>query len=352
MLRKIIHIDMDCFYAAIEMRDNPKLRNKPVAVGGKPEERGVLCTCNYIARKYGLHSAMATAHALRLCPNLILLPVNMGKYQKVSEEIFHIFQQYTPMIEPLSLDEAFLDVTGCKLFQGSATRIAQAIKKQIYEEQHITASAGVAPNKFLAKVASEWNKPNGLFVITPEQVNTFIKQLPVNKLFGVGPVTAKKLEESGLKTCNDLQKLSLADLTTKFGSFGATLYDLCRGIDDRPVEPDRQRKSVSVEETFPVDLATLSEGIKQLPILLKRLKERVSECSDLIIAKLFIKIKFYDFTRTTVECIFPELDIRQYESLFATGYNRHNKPIRLIGLGVRLKPISEKSPRQLTFNDF
>ena len=343
---------MDCFYAAIEMRDNPKIRNKPVAVGGKPEERGVLCTCNYIARKYGLHSAMATAHALRLCPNLVLLPVNMGKYQKVSEELFHIFQQYTPIIEPLSLDEAFLDVTGCKLFQGSATRMAQSIKKQIYREQHLTASAGVAPNKFLAKVASEWNKPNGLYVITPEQINAFVKQLPVSKLFGVGPVTEKKMEQSGLKTCNDLQKLSLADLTMKFGSFGASLHALCRGIDNRPVETDRQRKSISVEETFHVDLTTLAEGIGQLPILLERLRERLSDCHDLIIAKLFIKIKFYDFTRTTVEGIFPELDIKQYESLFITGYNRHNKSMRLIGLGVRLKPISEKFPQQLTFNEF
>lgn len=348
MSRKIIHIDMDCFYAAVEIRDNPKIRNKPVAVGGTPEERGVLTTCNYIARKYGLHSAMATAHALRLCPNLILLPVNMEKYCAVSESILRIFQQYTSVIEPLSLDEAFLDVTECKLFQGSATRIAQAIKKQIYNEQHLTASAGAAPNKFLAKIASEWNKPNGMFVITPEQVDTFVKALPVTKLFGVGPVTAKKMEQLKLRTCEDLQKLSLQDLIVKFGHFGATLYDLCRGIDDRPVETERQRKSISVEETYPVDLTTLSQGIEQLPMLLERLKERLSECPELIIFKLFIKIKFFDFTRTTVECIFQKPNITRYESLFVTGYNRHTKPIRLIGLGVRLKHVEVKSLQQLT----
>jgi len=216
-MKKIIHIDMDCFYAAVEIRDNPALADKPVAVGGLAEERGVLCTCNYIARKYKVRSAMATAYAKRLCPNLIVLPVNMNKYREVANVIHGIFREFTDLVEPLSLDEAYLDVSDSPFFQGSATLIAKAIREKIWDTVNLTASAGVAPNKFLAKIASGWNKPNGLFVVRPQDVDGFVQQLAVDELFGVGKVTAKKLHDLGLKTCLDLQKKSLPELIDHLG---------------------------------------------------------------------------------------------------------------------------------------
>lgn len=346
--RKIIHIDMDCFYAAIEVRDNPALNGKPVAVGGSSSQRGVLCTCNYEARKFGLHSAMPTAKAFKLCPDLILLPVDMSKYTAVSQEIHDIFQRYTEVIEFLSLDEAFLDVTESKMYKGSATLIAEAIRGQIKIGQGLTASAGVAPNKFLAKVASEWRKPNGLFVIKPEDIGSFIKDLPITKLFGVGQVTAQKLNNKGIETCADLQRFSLADLMLNFGSFGALLYKLCRGIDEREVETDREIKSISVEETFYSDLPSHEIGTLKLPDLLARLEHRLEKAKHLQISKIFIKIKFNDFSHTTVESNIEKPELKSYEYLFIKGYKRHSKPIRLIGLGVRLQ--QEKNSKQLTID--
>lgn len=336
-MRKIIHIDMDCFFAAIEMRDNPALRNKPIAVGGLPQQRGVLSTCNYIARKYGLHSAMSSARALQLCPQLIILPVNMEKYQRASQVIFRIFKQYTPLVEPLSLDEAFLDVTNCSYCKGSATLIAKTIKARIKKELNLTASAGVASNKFLAKVASDWNKPDGLFVITPDQVESFVKQLPVTAIFGVGKVTAAKLHNIGLKTCADLQKIPYDELSEKFGKFGGHLYDSCRGIDSRPVETEHVRKSLSVEETFPYDLKTTKECLSKFPNLFCELKKRLEYAADLTIHKQFVKIKFYDFTKTTAEMVVTQLDENHFVELFNRGLARAGKPVRLIGIGVRFE---------------
>lgn len=347
--RKIIHIDMDCFYAAIEIRDNPTLKEKPVAVGGSSSQRGVLCTCNYEARKFGLHSAMPTAKAFKLCPHLILLPVDMPKYKAVSQKIHTIFQRYTQAIEFLSLDEAFLDVTESKMYKGSATLIAEAIRGQIKIEQGLTASAGVAPNKFLAKIASEWRKPNGLFVIQPKDIDSFMQDLPINKLFGVGKVTAQKLNDKGIKICADLQRFSLADLMFNFGSFGMRVYKLCRGIDEREVEIDREIKSISVEETFCSDIQQYEIGILKLPALLERLKRRLERAQHLQVSKIFIKIKFDDFSRTTVENNTAKPELKAYEYLFTKGYKRYSKPIRLIGLGVRLQ--QEKNPKQLTIWD-
>ncbi|MBU0455509.1 MAG: DNA polymerase IV [Gammaproteobacteria bacterium] len=337
MQRKIIHVDMDCFFAAIEMRDNPALRNKPVAVGGKPEQRGVLATCNYLARKYGLHSAMASARALRLCPKLVLIPVHMEKYKAVSKVIYRIFKQYTPLVEMLSLDEAFLDVTHCEHCHGSATLIAKTIKQRIKKELNLTASAGVATNKFLAKVASEWNKPDSLFVITPEQVDAFLKQLPVTKIFGVGQVTAKKLHAMQVVTCEDLQQISLEQLVAHFGKMGARLYELSRGIDHRPVEPDRVSKSLSVEETFAQDLESYELCVSKLPTLIKRLNKRLQRVSDLIIYKQFVKIKFADFKRTTIETTTDHLDEELFTQLLQIRWQQWNKSVRLIGVGVRFK---------------
>jgi DNA polymerase-4 len=244
--RKIIHVDCDCFYAAIEMRDDPSLASKPLAVGGSADRRGVIATCNYEARSYGVRSAMASGQALKLCPDLLIVKPRMDVYKAVSREIQSIFRDYTDLIEPLSLDEAYLDVTASPHFAGSATRIAQDIRRRVSQELHITVSAGVAPNKFLAKIASDWKKPNGLFVITPDQVEDFVAALPVNKLHGVGKVTADKLGRLGIRTCSDLREWNKLALVKEFGSFGERLWGLARGIDDRIVHNDSRRQSVSV----------------------------------------------------------------------------------------------------------
>jgi DNA polymerase IV len=334
--RKIIHVDMDCFFAAVEMRDNPSLKNKPVAIGGTPEQRGVLSTCNYEARKYGLHSAMPTTQALKLCPKLVLLSVNMSKYKAASKVLYRIFRQYTPLVEMLSLDEAFLDVTNCQYCKGSATLIAKTIKNRIKKELNLTSSAGVASNKFLAKVASDWNKPDGLFVITPNQVADFVKHLPVTKIFGVGKVTAKRLHNMQIKTCLDLQNISLSQLVDRFGKMGERFYYLCRGVDDRLVESESVRKSLSVEETFPRDLKTVEECLSALVTLIQRLKRNLLRESNLLITKQFVKIKFCDFKMTTAEITKKDEFVDQtFFDLFKVGFNRYNKPIRLLGVGVR-----------------
>ena len=333
--RKIIHIDMDCFYAAIEERDRPEYRGKPLAVGGAAHQRGVLCTCNYPARQRGLHSAMPTHRALALCPELILLPVDMNKYRQVSQAIHAIFRDFTPLVEPLSLDEAYLDVTACTAFSGSATRIATEIKRRIKEQLALTASAGVAPNKFLAKVASDWRKPDGLWVITPEKITDFVAALPVDKLSGVGKVTANKLRQKGILTCRDLQQYDLNQLRDEWGKLGDRFYALCRGQDDRPVEPNRIRRSLSVEQTFPEDLINLPAAQKVLPDLFQLLQNRLKRYNTQTIKGQFIKIKFYDFTQTTVECIHSPLELPLFYELLAQGFRRGNKDIRLIGLGVR-----------------
>ena len=344
MQRKIVHVDMDCFYAAVEERNNPKFRNKPIAVGGLPDKRGVICTCNYPARKYGIHSAMATSKALKLCPTLIVIKPNMPIYTKISKSIRDIFYQYTDLVEPLSLDEAFLDVSNCQINHNSATLIAQEICKRIFATQKLTASAGVAPNKFLAKIASDWQKPNGIFVITPEQIEDFMPNLPVKKLFGVGRVTAKKLSNLGIQTCGHLQQLSIVKLVEDFGSFGAKLYELARGIDNRPVEPKRIRKSLSVERTFDTDLLTFGTCLSKISELQRELKRRLQKIKGRPIAKQFIKIKFGDFTLASKEVLSATIALSNYLELFKQCYTQHNKPVRLIGVGVRFKPKSNSMP--------
>ncbi|AWN74905.1 DNA polymerase IV [Legionella anisa] len=333
--RKIIHIDMDCFYAAIEIRDNPSLNNKPVAVGGSANQRGVLCTCNYVARGYGVHSAMPTAVAQRLCPDLIVLPVNMSKYKTVSQSINSIFRQFTDLVEPLSLDEAFLDVTHAPHCHNSATLMAQAIREIIFREHQLTASAGVAPNKFLAKIASAWNKPNGLFVITPEQVDHFIKTLPINKLFGVGKVTAAKLNQLNIFTCNDLHQYPLDFLIKHFGKFGQQLFYQAQGIDNRPVQPHRLRKSLSVEKTLQHNIHDSNEAIKIINELYKALSIRIQEsAADLLIKNQFIKIKMSDFKLVSAEIKSAQINLECYQELFQKINRNPLKPIRLLGIGV------------------
>ncbi len=338
MNRKIIHCDCDCFFAAIEIRDDPALEGLPVAVGGDPGKRGVIATCNYEARKYGVHSAMASATARRLCPDLIIIPPSKNKYSEASKQMHNIFKDYTSLIEPLSLDEAFLDVSNSLKCHGSATLIAAEIRQRIRKEMQITLSAGIAPNKFLAKVASEWNKPDGQFVITPDAVSDFIVQLNVRKIYGVGKVTAEKMQHLGIETCQDLQAYSQTELLTLFGSFGERLYSLSRGIDERPVVTEHPRKSISVETTYNKDLPSLKHCIAELPALLDKLEQRIHRSNRQVsISKLFVKLKFTDFITTTVEQLGQELDLQLFKQLCQTGYERGNKAVRLLGIGIRLR---------------
>lgn len=352
-MRKIIHIDMDCFYAAVEMRDFPKLADKPLAIGGAVNQRGVIATCNYAARAYGVRSAMPTTQALKLCRHLILRPGRMDVYKQESQYIRDVFKEYTHLIEPLSLDEAYLDVTNSDKCKGSATWIAQEIRERIYQTRKLTASAGIAPNKSLAKIASDWHKPNGQKVIHPEEVAAFMLQLPVRKLFGVGPKMEERLKALAITTCSDLQQHSLEYLTAHFGVMGQRLYELARGIDERPVNPERIRKSISVEETYRQDLPDLETCLAVLPELITRLKARIARAgAGSEIHALFAKVKFNDFHQTTVEQVHETPDPLLFQQLIQEGFLRRERPARLLGLGVRLKQEQNEGERQLPLFQF
>ncbi|MDR2787086.1 MAG: DNA polymerase IV [Candidatus Accumulibacter sp.] len=345
-MRKIIHCDCDCFYAAVEMRDAPSLRGKPLAVGGRAEARGVIATCNYEARAFGVHSAMSTARALRLCPKLILLPPDFRRYREASQQILAIYRDYTPLVEPLSLDEAYLDVSGLgHRCQGSATRMAEEIRARIRAEVRITASAGIAPNKFLAKVASDWNKPDGQFVVRPRDVDVFIAALPVDRIFGVGKVTAARLQKHGVRTCGDLRAWDLIRLTAEFGRFGTALHQLCRGIDERPVCPDRLRKSLSVETTYARDLPDLLACRAELPPLIAEFRRRFAGLpAPRPIHQAVVKIKFADFTRTTAECASVAPDEAVWTALLDEAWARREQAVRLLGVGARfIEPETDEN---------
>ncbi|TWI55554.1 DNA polymerase-4 [Pseudomonas duriflava] len=349
--RKIIHIDCDCFYAAVEMRDDPRLAGRPLAVGGTPDRRGVVATCNYEARAYGVRSAMASHQAQRLCPDIVFVRPRFDVYKAVSRQIHTIFRDFTDLIEPLSLDEAYLDVSDSSHFAGSATRIAQEIRRRVWEELEITVSAGVAPNKFLAKIASDWRKPNGLFVITPPEVEGFVATLPVARLHGVGKVTADKLARLGIERCVHLLEWGRLALIKEFGSFGERLWKLAQGVDERPVEVDSRRQSLSVENTFDHDLPDLASCTAQLPALLEELTERLGRLdASYRPEKPFVKVKFHDFTQTTLEQAGAGRDIDSYRRLLTQAFMRGAKPVRLLGVGVRLIDLRE-GDRQLTLFD-
>lgn len=370
MGKKIIHVDMDCFYAAVEVRDRPELAGKPVAVGGTPDGRGVIATANYEARRFGVRSAMASSRALRLCPSLILVPPNFSKYKTESRRVRNIFERFTPIIQPLSLDEAYLDVSEATQFGGSATRIADEIRRLIREETQLTASAGVAPNKFLAKVASEWNKPDGIKVIRPQDVPGLMPGLKVEKIFGVGKVTAARMHAMGIHTCGDLQKLSVPELVTRFGTWGPRLHELAFGVDTRPVETTSERKSLSVEETFRLDLPDLEACRRELPAIYEEWLRRMERAAlQEKIRSIFVKLKFFDFKQTTHEMAYdtvgdmsPEAPlgvscsrfptVLDFERLLEGAFVRRAVPVRLIGLGARLEAESDSttSQGQLTFN--
>ena len=253
-MRKILHIDMDAFYASIEQRDNPALKGQPVIVGGDAEKRGVVSAASYEARAFGVHSAMPASQAKRLCPHGIFLPVRMDRYREVSGQIFEVFQEYTPLIEPLSLDESFLDVTGCESLFGPAPEIARAIKRKILIRTGLTASAGIAPNKFLAKIASDWRKPDGLMEIKTDEVGAFLENLPISRLWGVGKSTEEILKGMGILRAGQLAQYPPEGIEKKLGKFGLELIALARGEDERPVVPNEEAKSLSQEQTFTPDL--------------------------------------------------------------------------------------------------
>ncbi len=345
-MRKIIHVDMDCFFAAVEMRDNPALTALPLAIGSPAERRGVIATCNYVARKYGVRSAMATAHAKRLCPELVLMPGRMSVYREVSHQVMAIFHRYTELIEPLSIDEAYLDVSDSDLYQGSATRIAQAIRHDIATELHLTASAGVAPNKFLAKIASDLNKPDGLYVLPPDAVDAFIRPLPLSKIPGIGGNTAERLAKLGLHTCADVQNFSRHQLLLKFGKTGLMLLDRAFGIDERELQTHRERKSVGVETTFAQDMQWEAEGHSVLPTLLVELEQRLKRRGwQGQIAKQGVKIKFSNFQQTTVERSVRQLTPALFDELLHEAWERGGgKGVRLVGISIGL-PENQNSPQ-------
>lgn len=339
-IRKIIHVDMDCFYAAVEARDNPQLRGKPLAVGGSPDGRGVVATCSYEARKFGVHSAMPMGLALRKCPDLIIVRGRMEVYKQASAEIKAIFSEYTDLIEPLSLDEAFLDVSDSRHLQGSATLIAQEIRQRIWDSQQLTASAGVAPNKFLAKVASDWRKPNGQFVIRPQDIDQFVRELPVTRIPGVGRVTALHMDKLGIKTCADLQPFSADDLRLEFGKFGQRLYELARGIDHRPVSTSSIRKSLSVEDTFSTDLNSFEACLSKIPALYASFEQRLQKAQQRqyqLPKALFVKLRFHDFQTTTVQTTSTVINEALFVPLMQQAWERGQRPVRLLGLGAQFE---------------
>src|SRR6476660_2975280 len=298
MVRRILHVDMDAFYASVEQRDDPSLRGKPVAVGGSAESRGVVCAASYEARQFGVRSAMPMSRAVRLCPTLVIIPPSFRKYRSVSSEVFGLFREVTPLVEPLSLDEAYLDVTENAWGETLGRTVAARLKAVIREKTCLTASAGVAPNKFLAKIASGWKKPDGLTVIAPERVEQFLHKLPVDALWGVGPVTANRLRERGIERLVDVRTVSPAVLREAVGSNAEWLRQLANGVDDRPVEPNQSAKSSGTENTFAEDLRDLAEIRREIDEMARDgaawLERKLLCCRTVT-----IKVRYDDFTTIT-----------------------------------------------------
>ncbi|MDH4128999.1 MAG: DNA polymerase IV [Spirochaetota bacterium] len=352
--RKIIHIDMDAFYASVEQRDNPGLKGKCVIVGGDPNSRGVVCAASYEARKYGIRSAMASSTAFRLCPHAIFIKPNFEKYKMVSTLLINIFTEYTDLIEPLSLDEAYLDVTNNKLNIPSATQIAKEIKNRIFLELNLTASCGVAPNKLIAKIASEHNKPNGLCIVKPSQIPNFLINMDLIKIPGVGKKTQKKLESLGFIKCKDILNQSRANLIHLFGRFGDQLYDFVRGIDPRPVKTSRIRKSIACEVTLKEDLLETNE-IKNIISQETNNIVQILNKKELTARTITLKIKYYDFTAITRSITLP-YSTTKYNEIRSSCFNLLNKTlvgskkVRLVGVSVSKLSNKIESSDQLTLN--
>ncbi|MDM1292969.1 DNA polymerase IV [Sphingobacterium sp. N143] len=335
--RKIIHLDMDAFYASVDQRDFPEYRGKAIAVGGSPDGRGVVATASYEARKYGVKSAMSSRMALQLCPQLIFTSPRFDVYRQVSYQIREIFHRYTDLIEPLSLDEAYLDVTVDKLGIGSAIDIAKAIKAAIKDELDLTVSAGVSVNKFVAKIASDMDKPDGLTFIGPSKIVKFMESLPVEKFFGVGKVTAKKMRELGLFTGLDLKKQREDDLVRWFGKTGHFFYRIVRGMDERAVVPNRSTKSVGIEDTFDVDIASLEELNMILLRLCKQLWTRIGK-KEISGRTITVKLKYADFVQLT-RSLTIDTSFDSEEKIYATAQGLLGKitlanKVRLLGVSL------------------
>jgi DNA polymerase-4 len=337
MTRRILHIDMDAFYASVEQRDDPSLRGQPVAVGGQPGQRGVVAAASYEARVFGVRSAMSMAKAVRLCPSLVIVRPDFTKYKAASTAVFSIFREVTPLVEPLSLDEAYLDVTENAWGEALATVVARRLKQRIREETGLTASAGAAPNKFLAKIASGWKKPDGLTVIAPERVEPFLQQLPVDALWGVGPVTAGKLRAHGIERLVDVRAADAAVLREMVGSLADWLRQLADGIDDRPVVPNRASKSSGSENTYAADLTdpdVMRREIAEMAVDAARWLAR----RELLARTVVIKVRYSDFTTVTRSHTAPAtreegaLVARAVELLDKTDMAR--RPVRLLGVSV------------------
>ena len=349
--RKIIHIDMDAFFASVEQRDNPFLRGKPLVVGGSPQSRGVVAACSYEARKFGVHSAMPCSKAQRLCPDAIFVKPRMSHYKNVSVQIMTIFQKYTSLVEPLSLDEAFLDVTANRTHSGSATLIAETLCKHIYTETMLTASAGISYNKFLAKIASDINKPRGITTIKPDEAQVFINNLPISKFFGVGKATETKMKQFGIQAGVDLLRYSRETLISRFGKHGSFFYDIARGIDNRPVKSERKRKSIGKETTFKTDVTSMSvlkesflHITGQLGVVLQRNKK--------IAYTVSVKIRFNDFTTitrssTTERAITNAEEINRHLPHILKNCTLTLKPIRLIGVSLSKLSKAQRFSEQL-----
>lgn len=344
-MRQIIHLDMDCFYAAIEVRDDPTLRGQPVAVGGARDRRGVLTTCNYEARKFGVRSAMPTFLAMQKCPHLIVVPVRFDVYRRDSQRVRALMAEYTDLVEPLSLDEAYLDVSA---LDRNGTAIAAELRRRIFRTTGLTASAGIAPNKLLAKIASDWKKPNGQFEVRANEIAAFMHDLPVRRIWGIGRVAAERLEKLAITTCGQMQALPKWRLQEIFGRFGTELFDLCRGVDTRPVEPNQERKSLSTETTFDHNLRTLEECRAALDDLLHDLTgdlRRHGEAKR--VTGVFVKITFADFSKTTVARSGAGPDPAVFGELLDRGFGRSGQSVRLLGVGVRFAEESSEEETQL-----
>jgi len=337
MHRRIIHVDMDAFYASVEQRDRPELRGRPVAVGGAPDARGVVAAASYEAREFGVRSAIPMARAVRLCPDLVIVRPDFAKYQAVSQQVFAVFRAVTPLVEPLSLDEAYLDVTDNAWAEPLGVNVAKRIKAAIHEQTALTASAGVAPNKFLAKIASAWRKPDGLTVIAPERVESFLQQLPVDALWGVGPVTAGRLRDRGIARLVDVRSADITVLRSAVGGMTDYLLKLAAGQDDRPVEPNRPAKSSSSECTYVQDLIDLDRIREEIAGLARDNAEWL-RTSGRVARTVTIKVRYQDFTTitrsdTNAPTNNPDEIVRRAVDLLAKT-EAGRRPIRLLGAGV------------------
>lgn len=333
----ILHADLDAFYASVEQRDDPSLRRKPVAVGGQPDKRGVVAAASYEARAFGVYSAMSMAKAIRLCPSLVIVPPDFARYKAASNTVFSIFREVTPLVEPLSLDEAYLDVTENAWGETLGTVVAKRLKQRIREETQLTASAGVAPNKFLAKIASGWKKPDGLTVISPDRVEAFLQQLPVDALWGVGPVTAKKLRARGIGRLVDVRTADAQLLRDTVGSLSDWLRQLATGVDDRPVVPNREAKSSGSENTYPEDLTDLATIQHEIAEMASHAIGWLAR-KDLLARTVTIKVRYSDFTTITRSHTAPatrdEIDLTARAVRLLDKTEAGRRPIRLLGVSV------------------